>query len=582
MRKNWKIAEADDTAIRALERDLGILPTTARLLINRGLVSAIDAASFLRPDLSTLHDPMLLKGMDAAVERLMRAIRDGERIVVYGDYDVDGTTGAALVVLFLREIGADPVCYIPERLTEGYGLNTNAIRSLADDGARLLITVDCGSSDRTEVEFASTLGVDVIITDHHEVPPDGPPPALAVVNPKQEGCAFPFKGLAGVGVAFNLVMAARMALRSEGWFTVEVPNLKRYLDLVAIGTVADMVPLVGENRILVSYGLKEIAAGARPGVRALMDVAGLGPGPVKASDVGFKIAPRINAAGRVARARVAFDLLTSTDGARAQALAKKLDAENSARQKVEARILDEAVEMVEDGAGDGDRAIVLYSEGWHSGVIGIVASRLVERYSKPVVMIAVDGEKGKGSARGVRAFDMVEGLRDSGHLLERFGGHKAAAGLTISLENIEEFKREFTRYANEVLTDEDLVPELSLDAVVTLGDVTGRLVTEIEGLAPFGCSNREPLLCIEDADIRAARVVGSNHLQLDLLQNGSKRSAIAFGLGRLHPIGGPGYSVAFSPYMDEWNGTRRLKLKVRDLRPVASPALRRRASGGVT
>ncbi|MFQ5464826.1 MAG: single-stranded-DNA-specific exonuclease RecJ [Thermodesulfobacteriota bacterium] len=567
MKKRWKIIPEDKDLQAVLERELDVLPLTAQLLINRGLRSPGPALSFFRPDIAELHDPFLMADMDRATERIARAVRDHERIAVYGDYDVDGTTATALLSLFFREIGVDALCHIPDRKTEGYGLNAEALKGLAAQGAKVAITVDCGISNHEEALAASSLGIDLIITDHHEVPPEGPPTACAVLNPKREDCAFPFKGLAGVGVAFNLLMALRAVLRAEPWYTGRSPNLKRYLDLVSIGTVADVVPLVDENRVFVRYGLKELERTARPGLQALKEVSGLEPGPVGAGQVAFRLAPRINAAGRLSRASAALKLLTSDSPSEARALACVLDAENRSRQKIEEKILTEALAMA--GEFEDNRGIVLSSGHWHPGVIGIVASRLVDRFCKPTVMLAVDGDVAKGSARGVKAFDMLGGLRACSGLLERFGGHRAAAGLTLSSARLRAFREEFIRHVDSTLTDDDLTPEIELDAVVTLDAVTGRLVSEIEALAPFGCANREPVLCIEDAHITDARVVGANHLKFNVNQNGSTRGGIAFGLAGLHPIGGGGYALAFSPYMDEWKGTRSLRLRVRDVRPRA-------------
>ncbi|MBI5587742.1 MAG: single-stranded-DNA-specific exonuclease RecJ [Deltaproteobacteria bacterium] len=562
MKKRWKVTPVDRGLQEVLGQKLSILPLTAQLLINRGLVDCDKAFSFLRPSLADLHDPFLLKDMDRAVERTVAAIGKREKIAVYGDYDVDGTTSTALMYLFFREIGVDLSCYIPERITEGYGLNAGAVKLLASEGVKLVITVDCGSSNHDEIALANTLGVDVIVSDHHELP-EVPPPACAVLNPKQKGCAFPFKGLAGVGVAFNFLMALRSRLRETGMLASKEPNLKQYLDLVCIGTVADMVPLVDENRILVSHGLKELGKTKRPGLVALKESAGVKAGSIDADNIAFQIAPRINAAGRVERAMTALKLLISENPGEAAHLASILNRENTSRQKLEEEIFREALEMLGDSP---DRGIVLYSDGWHPGVIGIVASRLVERFSKPTVMIAMDGTVGKGSARGVRSFDILDGLKSCSELLLRFGGHKAAAGLTINRENIERFKTGFFRYLNSSVTEDDLTPEILLDSVVSLEEVDGRLLDEIGSLAPFGASNREPLLCISGADIVTSEVVGNKHLRVMVRQNGCSRSGIGFGLARLHPMKGEGYSVVFSPYVDEWQGTKNLKLRIKDVK----------------
>lgn len=570
MRKRWKLSPANRDLQETLGRELNILPLTAQLLVNRGLVDCGRASSFLRPSLSDIHDPFLFKDMDRAVERVTAALVAGEKIAVYGDYDVDGTTSTALLYLFFKEIGVTVETYIPERLTEGYGLNEAAIKRLKDAGVKLVITVDCGVSNRAEVECAASLGMDVIISDHHEMPPD-PPRACAILNPKQEGCAFPFKGLAGVGVAFNLVMALRARLRETGWFKGAEPNLKKYLDLVSIGTVADMVPLVDENRVFVSYGLKELENTEKQGLRALKDSISLKPGRLTADSIAFQIAPRINAAGRVARASMALRLLVSDNNREAAELALRLNRENSSRQRLEEETLKQALDML--GGGVADKGIVLARDGWHPGVIGIVASRLVDRFSKPAVMIALDGEVGKGSARGVRSFNVLNGLRACSSLLERFGGHKAAAGLTIDRANVEGFKAEFINYLDAEVDDNDLSPEITLDAVVSLEEVNNRLIKEIESLSPFGVSNREPLLCVVDASIVETEVVGARHLRFKVAQNGCSMSGIGFGLAALHPVQGAGYGVAFSPYIDEFRGARNLRLRIMDIRPECANIL---------
>ncbi|HAO93228.1 MAG: single-stranded-DNA-specific exonuclease RecJ [Deltaproteobacteria bacterium GWB2_55_19] len=566
MKKRWKISPANIELQEVLGRELDILPLTAQLLINRGLVEPDKASSFLRPELKDLHEPFLMKDMGKAVDRILKALEGGEKIAVYGDYDVDGTTSTALLHLFFKEIGGVSECYIPCRRTEGYGLNSAALKKLKDAGVSLVITVDCGVSNHEELAYARSIGLDCIVSDHHELEMGAPEGALAVLNPKQNGCAFPFKSLAGVGVAFNLAIALRARLRETGWFVKrEEPNLRRYLDLVAVGTIADLVPLVDENRILVSHGLKELSGGARLGLKALVEASGVKPGRLDADSVAFQLAPRINAAGRLGSAMTALRLLITDDAKEAASLAGELNRENSLRQRIEEETLLEALELMKVESGLG---IVLAKEGWNPGVIGIVASRLADRFGQPTVMIALEGETGKGSARGVKSFNMLEGLKACSLLLHKYGGHKAAAGLTIARENIDSFRDEFQAHISERLNEDDLTPEIVLDAVVRLDDLDPRFISEIERLAPFGASNREPLLAVADAEILATEVVGSRHLRLKVSRKGlSALSAIGFGLAPLHPMKGTGFGIAFSPYMDEWQGTRNLKLRVKDVRP---------------
>jgi single-stranded-DNA-specific exonuclease len=527
------------------------------------------ASAFLSPDIKDLHDPMTLLGMARAAERLATAVIEGERIALYGDYDVDGTTSVALMTLFFNALGVEPLCRIPDRVSEGYGLNIAAIESLAEQGVGVIITADCGSTNHEEVARGASLGIDVIITDHHELP-DGPPPeAYATINPKQQECDFPFKGLSGVGVAFNLVIALRARLRELGYFTGGVrtePNLSQYLDLVAVGTVADMVPLVDENRILVHLGLKVLSRAKRPGLKALMESAGVEPSAVDSGAIGFKIGPRINAAGRVASATIAYRLLVTDDAREAKVLAERLETENNARRELEARILDEAIEEVERTGANKNRAMALSSDRWHPGIIGIVASRLVERYSRPVVMIAVEGGVGKGSVRSVKSVDVVNALGVCRELLTRFGGHRAAAGLTLESGRIEEFKTAFVSHFNSTLTDDDLVGELNLDAGVELSTIDVGFATELGRLAPFGMGNKEPLLYIEGLTIKRTEILKSKHLRLQLSQNGYERKAIAFNMAALHPLEGDGYTIAFSTGLNEWRGRVSADIKIKGVR----------------
>jgi single-stranded-DNA-specific exonuclease len=566
MKKRWKVSPANKELQGVLARELDILPLTAQLLINRGLVDSDMASSFLNPDLKDLHDPYLMKDMDRAVTRVVGALGKGEKIALYGDYDVDGTTSIALIHLFFKEFGVQTLTYIPERLSEGYGLNTEAIKKLKEAGVEVIITADCGISNHDEVAFARSLGIDCIITDHHEVTGE-PPSAHSVLNPRQSGCEFPFKDLAGVGVAFNLVMALRARLRQEGWFKNGVPNLKKYLDLVCIGTVADMVPLIDENRIFISYGLRVLEGSERPGVRALKEVVCVKPGRLNSDIISFQLAPRINAAGRLHSASTALKLLVTDDRKEAMELARMLDSENASRQRLEREILEEAIGMIKDG--DEARGIVLFSERWHPGVVGIVASRLAERFTRPTVMIAVDDGEGigRGSVRGIKGINVLEGLKACEGFLERFGGHKAAAGLTVRKDNIEGFRDAFTGFFNDTLTDDDLVPEVELDAFVSLDEIDTGVVAEIERLSPFGRSNRQPLLAVTDAHILRTEVVGRGHLRLVISQNGCERRGIGFGLAGLHPVKGKGFDVAFYPYMDQWQGKTNLRLRIKELQP---------------
>ncbi len=565
-KKRWRVREPELVLQKTLAASLNISTITSQLLINRGISDIQQAERFLSSTLSDIRSPFGMKGMKEGVERVLKALHNKEKIAIYGDYDVDGITSTSILLMFLKSAGVNVSYYIPERIAEGYGLNADAISKLAERGVALLITVDCGISDHPEVKLAKELGMDVIVTDHHEVP-DYLPPAYAIINPKQSGCPFPFKNLAGVGVAFNFIIALRASLRDEGfWKEKEVPNLKEYLDLVALGTIADVVPLVDENRIFVKYGLMELTASTKPGIIALKEISGLNDVPINAGMVGYRLAPRINAAGRVGKGVDGVRLLTSESYDEAASIAKLLDDGNKERQGLEEVILREATEMVESGLIFDRKSIVLASENWHPGVIGIVASRIAEKYYRPTVMIAIKDGVGKGSARSIHSFMLYEGLKECSHLLKEFGGHDYAAGLSINEENIEKFRDAFERVASNKLSDEDMVPEMDIDATMDLNDVTEGLVNELDNLAPFGEANPEPLLCSTGLGIADCKVVGNNHLKMRVKQGRTVRDAIGFGMGNLNLSPGINLDTAFIPQINLWNGGKSIQLKLKDVR----------------
>jgi len=565
-KKRWRVREPELALQKTLAASLNISTITSQLLINRGISDIQQAERFLSSTLSDIRSPLGMKGMKEGVERVQKALHNKEKIAIYGDYDVDGITSTSILLMFLKSAGAYVSYYIPERIAEGYGLNADAISGLAERGVTLLITVDCGISDHAELKLAKELGMDVVVTDHHEVPGDLPP-AYAIINPKQSGCPFPFKNLAGVGVAFNFIIALRATLRDEGfWKEKEVPNLKEYLDLVALGTIADVVPLVDENRIFVKYGLMELTASTKPGIIALKEISGLNDVPINAGMVGYRLAPRINAAGRVGKGVDGVRLLTSESYDEAASIAKLLDDGNKERQGLEEVILREATGMVESGLISDRKSIVLASENWHPGVIGIVASRIAEKYYRPTVMIAIKDGVGKGSARSIHSFMLYEGLKECSHLLKEFGGHDYAAGLSINEENIEKFRDAFERVASNKLSDEDMVPEMDIDATMDLNDVTEGLVNELDNLAPFGEANPEPLLCSTGLGIADCKVVGNNHLKMRVKQGRTVRDAIGFGMGNLNLSPGINLDTAFIPQINLWNGGKSIQLKLKDVR----------------
>lgn len=561
--RSWRQREADPEVVERLTLS-GVTPLMSRLLASRGVCDPQAASAYLNPTLSTLHDPMLLEGMEQAVTRLCQALAARERVCIHGDYDVDGVTSVALLTTFFRAIGLDCFSYIPKRLTEGYGLSANGVVAAARGGAKVLITVDCGITSLTEALLCRDLGVDLIVTDHH-TPSDQLPDACAVVNPLQPKCLFPFKQLAGVGVAFHLVMALRTSLRAAGHFQGKTePDIRDYLDLVALGTVADVVPLLGANRVLVSYGLKQLTLASRVGVQALKEVAGVA-GEVGCGAVGFRLAPRINAAGRLEDAAVGLELLLTSDRSRAAMIATSLDESNAERQAIERSTLEEARAMIAGGACAGRKSIVLGSKHWHPGVVGIVASRMVELFHRPAILFALEEGTGKGSGRSISRFHLLDAIKScAGHLL-RFGGHSHAAGLSIAEAELDQFAVSFDEVAAGMLDAEALIPTVAYDAELTAPQLIEALPLELERMKPFGMGNPEPVFLLRGAQVAESRVLKGGHLKLKLTSGGRTFDAIGFGMAEKGVDSGR-LEILFSPGMNEWNGKRTLQLLVKDLR----------------
>lgn len=552
-------------------RRLGKPPLIAQLLYNRGIDDPGTARAFLNPELKLLHPPEALPGATAAAEIIARAVRDRRRIVIYGDYDVDGTTGTAILWHVLKLADADVSYYIPHRLEEGYGLNGDALRQLHDEGAGLVITVDCGITAVEEARLARELGLPLIITDHH-APGAELPEADALVHPGVDP-GYPNRDLCGAGVAFKLAWAIAQKVCQSDRVT---PAFREFLvsavGLVALGTIADVVPLVDENRILARFGLSGLRESQMPGLQALIDSARLSDQKINSEHVGFWLAPRLNAAGRMGHARLAAELLTHADATRAREIALYLEEQNRGRQSVERRILKEAMEQIEaqDLASDAHRAIVLAADGWHAGVIGIVAARIVDRWHRPTVMIALENGEGQGSARSIPHFALHEALAECSEHLDAHGGHAMAAGLRIQREKVPAFTEAFVGRANQNLTGKDLLPTLRLDAEVTLGELTEPLVQEIERMAPFGMGNPKPRFASSWLELdREPRVVGKNggHLQFSLTDGRISRKAIAFGKADLlQPlVDHRRCRVAFEPILNTFNGRTSVELRVRDM-----------------
>jgi single-stranded-DNA-specific exonuclease len=552
---SWQIESCAHAAVRELAGALGVSETTASVLVRRGYADPAEARVFLDGALPG-HDPFALGDMRAAVETIAAAVEAGARICVHGDYDADGICATALAVLLLRELGADVAWHLPSRFEEGYGLNADTLTRLAEEGFDLVLTVDCGITAVDEVEHARALGLDVVVTDHHR--PAEAFPACPVVAPLKGD--YPFAGLCGTGVVWKLAQALLGA---------EHPFLDRHLDVVALATVADVVPLVDENRALALLGLRRLAQTQKPGLRALMRVGHVDPAAIDESSIGFRLAPRINASGRLCRPEAALALLLTEDEKEATELAYELEALNGERQAVEQRILREAVAEVESWPESKRRrrGYVVAGEGWHEGVIGIVASRLVEKYNRPVVLIAGTDEEWKGSGRSVPAFDLHGGLGACAAHLERFGGHRAAAGLTIARDRIETFAAAFAAHADAALSDEDLQPVTRVDAIVPGSSLNLDLCAELGRLAPFGIGNPGVVLLVDGCELAALSTVGDGkHLRFRVRQGGRDAgSAIAFGMGaQLDRLRSEGrYDVAFRLQENRWNGVVSPQLVVR-------------------
>lgn len=563
-----------EQASRALATELGLHPVAARVLVTRGYVTPAAAKRFLADALTDLPDPFTMKGLAQAVDRLAQAVLQQHAVTLYGDYDVDGVTSTTLLTTFLGQLGLTVKTYIPHRLEEGYGLNRKAIEHLAAEGTKLLVTLDCGITSHAEISRANELGLEVIVVDHHAVP-ETMPPALAVLNPLQPGCGYATKWLCAGGVTFNLCMGLRKVLRERGFFSPQrpEPNLKQHLDLVALATIADVVPLTGANRVLVQHGLRELTLARRPGVRALKSVAGV-PDEVTAGTVGFRLGPRINAAGRLDDASVGLQCLLSRDFESALPLARALDAANAERQQIERSMLDAALEQAGVAVGRGARGLVLSSPGWHPGVVGIVASRVVERFHRPTILIGVHDGMGKGSARSIEGFHLYDAIKSISGSLARFGGHKAAAGLSIDPALLERFRAEFEAVALTQLRPEDLVGRLRIDAEVAPEELNEQTWQALTALAPFGMGNPEPVLALT-RQCAHPRIIDNKtpgepgHLKLTL-ESAPAFDVIGFRMADLRPLTEGPIDLAFKLSIEEYRGVRRVGLKLTGLRSSPS------------
>lgn len=546
----------------ALTQTLGIDPLIAQLLLLRDVDTVEKAREFLSARLSSLPDPSLLPDMDIACRRIYQALLDNERIAIHGDYDVDGISGCTLLVEVLAALGADVEYHIPLRMKDGYGLSADAMRQSAEAGCQLAISVDCGVSALVEADLAKELGIDLIITDHHQ-PPEVLPQCLALINPHLPNNRFPWIDLSGVGVAFFLLAGLRRCLRDNAYFDSRTePDLRHSLDLVALGTIADIVPLGGVNRILVRTGLELLENGNRAGIAALKKVADVKK--VTSGTVGFRLAPRLNAAGRLEDATLGVQLLLGTDNEDTTALAGMLDEFNRERQKIEQQTLDQALAMLE--TEDDDRfSIILASEDWHSGVIGIVASRLVERYNRPTVLIALEpGKPGKGSARSISGFHLFNAFSACADHFCGFGGHAMAAGLTIEADNITAFRDQFEQQARKQLGQGDLTPVSHHDGEISLNQLSLPLLNHIDQLNPFGMGNPQPAFVSRGCRVYNPKILVEKHLKFEVEQSGKRVDCIAFGQAEQFDRLNGFIDILYRPGINEWRGNKSLQLQIVD------------------
>lgn len=559
----WHRPDVPDAALVAvLAEALKLPPMVCELLVSRGYADAEDAKRFLRPRLEQLHPPGAMRGMDVAVERLACAVRRGETILVHGDYDVDGICSSTIMVRVIRHLGGKAIPFLPHRLRDGYDLGDAGVKAALDAGARVVLTCDCGTSAHDAIDALTRAGVDVIVSDHH-LPSRPVPECLAVLNPRQPGCDYPDKDLCAAGVAFKIAVALLATLGGSEHVALHL------LDLVALATIADVAPLRGENRILVRFGLKLLAETRNVGLRALMEAAGLEGKALTAGRVGFILAPRLNAAGRVGHAMRGVDLLLCNDQGEANRIARELEEQNRARQELDRATLDAARTMADRLDLDDTWGVVLGAEGWHPGVIGIVASRLVEELARPVFMVAFEDGVGKGSGRSISAFDLHGALTACKDLLVRYGGHRAAAGITISADRMRDFTERFNAVARERLTADDLVPRVRVDIELPLDAVTGDLEGLLRHFEPFGVGNPAPVLSSRGVRLATTpRVIGQGGLKLQLAKPGGTLEAIGWGMGDLARELSPAspIDVAYRLERDTFGGTSRLVARLADVR----------------
>lgn len=567
MQMQWKILQPDPELVTHIQRYLKCHLITAQVLANRQIHSAKEIDLFIQAGLDNLPSPNSLSGIDSAVQRITQAIEQGENILIFGDYDADGITASAVLYNFLKSAGANVTYHLPHRIEEGYGLLPLHIMRLAvPRHIKLIITVDNGSSSFEAIAAAKRFNIDVIVTDHHNID-GGLPAAHTVINPKAEKKGHSLEELAGVGVAFYLVIALRTGLRDKGWWKNRPePNLKNYCDLVAIGTVADMVALKGVNRLLTKIGLQELSCTQRPGIRALLAASGIHHNAINAEDIAYRLAPRLNAAGRLAHADIAFKLLNESEFESALKSAEELNALNQRRRAIEMAIYHEIVENL-DHRGDllSQKSLFLAGTDWHEGVLGVVAAKLVERYHKPVVIVSADRDKAKGSGRSIPQVNLYAALEKCAHLLETFGGHRMAAGLSVRTQNIGRLKSAFEDAVQSVLQTSETTPQLAIDCEIDLDQIEPRLLDELEQLSPYGASNPQPLFMSRDVRVTQAAIVGQHHRRMQLCQPHQSKppiSAIQFNVPEDDPRPRAFERLAFKLQWNRYKGEKTMQMIV--------------------
>lgn len=565
LKKKWILKEFDKNRVVEISKTFKISPLTAIILYNRGVREDDDIREFLERDLGRMHDPFLMKDMDKATERIYQAKENNEKITIYGDYDVDGITSIAILYKYLKNMGIEVDYYVPDRMVEGYGVNRDALDKIHEGGTSLIITVDTGITAVEEAEYAKSIGLDFIVTDHHECK-EKIPEVYAAIDPKRKDCPYPFKSLAGVGVVFKLIQALDKDNSPENL-------MDEYADLMCLGTVADISPLIDENRVIVTEGLKRFKTTKNIGLKALIDVSTNGKA-ITTSTIGYTIAPRINASGRLGCASTSVELFLTEDEKKAAELADSLCHENTLRQQTEQKMFKEALEYIEQHPEiKNDDILVIPHENWHHGIVGIVSSKITKKYYKPSILFAVDGGSAKGSGRSVSGFNLFGALEHSSDLLEKFGGHELAAGLTIKAENIEPFRKAINEYAKGKIEEATLIPTISLDAQIKVTYITIDTVHDINRLQPFGVNNPTPAFSVRNIKIHRISVMSEGkHLRMTLFKDGKYVDAVGFGMGDYYSMFKEGdfIDVAFALDINDYKGFQNVQMILKDMRITES------------